>query len=62
MIEANGLVKRYGSTTAVNDLIRALAAAHGIAPSEAPRPGLAGGAFMELTRDRVEYQAAGPAR
>jgi ABC-2 type transport system ATP-binding protein len=27
-----------------------------------PRPGLAGGAFMELTRDSVEYQAAGATR
>ena len=88
MIEAHGLVKRYGSTTAVDDLnpavlifdepvngldpdgihwvrtlIQALAAACGIALSElTPIRASLEEAFMELTRDSVEYQAAGATR
>ena len=108
MIEARHLVKRYGSTVAVNDLsfsIRPgmvtgflgpngagktttmrmilgldaptqgsvtgmdsaeagrLAAAHGIALSELiPVRASLEEAFMELTRDSVEYQAAGAPR
>jgi ABC-2 type transport system ATP-binding protein len=62
MIEARGLVKRYGSAMAVNDL------------SFCIRPGMVTGFLgpngagktttmrMILTRDSVEYQAAGVTR
>ncbi len=71
MIEAHGLVKRYGSTMAVvieitgmdSAEVGRLAAAHGIALSELiPVRASLEEAFMELTQDSVEYQAAGATR
>jgi ABC-type multidrug transport system ATPase subunit len=88
MIEAHGLVKRYGSTMAVNDLsfsIRpglvtgflgpgvARRRAKGFSLGMSQRLGIALSelipvrasleeAFMELTRESVEYQAAGATR
>jgi ABC-2 type transport system ATP-binding protein len=63
MIEARGLVKRYGSTMAVSAEGGKLAAAHGIVLFELiPVRASLEEAFMELTRDSVEYQAAGATR
>jgi len=70
MIEARGLVKRYGPTPDVIEItgmdsaeVGRLAAAQGIALSELiPVRASLEEAFMELTRHSVEYQAAGAAR